>query len=160
MWHHCAEQGFARQVRIRLAERLRAFRKHHILLVARTMGSVIAYHVVRQLEREDPSLRIEHLVTVGSPLGGAKVKLKFEAEHGALRMPNSVSAWTNLADDDDVLAIMGALEADHGPGETGVSVDDRRVVNACQWANGEPNPYKSYGYLRTQEFSRIAVSYA
>ncbi|MBB2961455.1 hypothetical protein FHU13_001839 [Methylobacterium sp. R2-1] len=37
-------------------------------------------------------MRIEHLVTAGSPLGLAKVKLKFEAEHGTLRVPNNVSA--------------------------------------------------------------------
>ncbi|CAO4186183.1 alpha/beta hydrolase [Methylorubrum extorquens] len=160
LWHYHAEQGFARQVRARLAERLRAFRDHRILLVAHSMGSVIAYDVLRQLEREDPSLRVEHLVTAGSPLDLAKVKLKFEAEHGPLRVPNNVSAWTNLADGDDVVAIMGALEVDYGPSDTGVSVDDRRVVNAYHRPNGEPNPHKSYGYLRTPEFSRIAVTYA
>ncbi|CAO4150789.1 lipase family protein [Methylorubrum extorquens] len=160
LWHYHAEQGFARQVRARLAERLRAFRDSRILLVAHSMGSVIAYDVLRQLEREDPSLCIEHLVTAGSPLGLAKVKLKFEAEHGSLRVPNNVSAWTNLADGDDVVAIMGALEADYEPSDMGVSVDDRRVVNAYRRPNGEANPHKSYGYLRTPEFSRIAVTFA
>ncbi|WP_245296357.1 hypothetical protein [Methylorubrum extorquens] len=75
-------------------------------------------------------MKFEHLVTAGSPLGLAKVKLKFEAEHGALRGPNNVSTWTKIADGDDVISIMGALEADCGTGDTGVIVDDRRIVDA------------------------------
>lgn len=157
LWHYHVERRFARQVRARLTARLRAFRAHRILLVAHSMGSVIAYDVLRLLEREDPSLRIEHLVTAGSPLGLAKVKLKFEAEHGALRVPNNVSAWTNLADGEDVVAIMGTLNADYGPSKAGVHIVDRRVVNEYRRPDGEPNHHKSYGYLRTPEFSRACA---
>ena len=156
LWHYHAETGFARDVRARLVERLQAFRDHRILLVAHSMGSVIAYDALRLLEREDPSLRVQHLVTAGSPLGLAKVKLKFEAEHGAIRVPNNVSAWTNLADGEDVVAIMGALGADYGQSDVGVRVVDRRVVNGYRRPDGEPNHHKSYGYLRTPEFSRVA----
>ncbi len=159
LWHYHSEAGFARDVRARLIERLRAYRDHRILLVAHSMGSVIAYDALRLLEREDPSLKVEHLVTAGSPLGLAKVKLKFEAEHGAIRVPNNVSAWTNLADGEDVVAIMGALDADYGSSDTGVTVLDRRVVNGYLRPNGEANHHKSYGYLRTPEFSRVARGY-
>ena len=160
LWHYHVEQSFARQVRARLIERLRAFRDHHILLVAHSMGSVIAYDVLRLLEREDPSLHVAHLITAGSPLGLAKVKLKFEAEHETLRVPNNISAWTNLADGEDVVAIMGALDADFKPSDTGVRIVDRRVVNAYRRPDGEPNHHKSYGYLRVPEFSRVARTYA
>jgi pimeloyl-ACP methyl ester carboxylesterase len=160
LWHYHAEQAFARAARARLAERLRAFRGHRILLVAHSMGSVIAYDVLRMLEREDPALKVEHLVTAASPLGLAKVKLKFEAEHGTLRVPNNVSAWTNLADGEDVVAIMGALDADYATNDAGLGIADRRVLNAYRRPDGEPNPHKSYGYLRTPEFSRIAARYA
>lgn len=160
LWHYHVEQSFARQVRERLIERLRAFRDRRILLMAHSMGSVIAYDALRLLEREDPSLRVEHLVTAASPMGLAKVKLKFEAEHGALRVPNNISAWTNLADGEDVVAIMGALDADYGPSDTGVSVADYRVVNGYRRPDGEPNHHKSYGYLRTPEFSRVVRAYA
>ncbi|GEP07413.1 hypothetical protein MOX02_54510 [Methylobacterium oxalidis] len=85
-------------MRDRLSERLQRYKHHRILLVAHSMGSVIAYDVLRLLERDDPSLQVDHLVTVGSPLCLAKVKLKFEAEHWALRVPNNVAAWRNLAD--------------------------------------------------------------
>jgi hypothetical protein len=160
LWHYHAEQDFARRVRARLAERLRAFRDHRILLVAHSMGAVIAYDVLRLLEREEPGLRIDHLVTAAAPLGLAKVKLKFEAEHGALRVPDNVSAWTNLADGEDVVAIMGELGADYVASATGIALTDRRVANAYRRPDGEPNHHKSYGYLRTPEFSRIAAAYA
>lgn len=159
LWHYHGERHFARQVRARLAERLRAFRSHRILLVAHSMGSVIAYDVLRSLEREDPALRVAHFVTAGSPLGLAKVKLKFEAEHGPLRVPNNVSAWTNLADGDDVVSIMGALDADYAPSDSGIRVTDRRVVNDFRRLDGEPNHHKSYGYLRTPDFASIAKDY-
>ncbi len=159
LWHYHGERLFARAVRARLAERLRAFRSHRILLVAHSMGSVIAYDVLRTLEREDPALRIDHLVTAGAPLGLAKVKLKFEAEHGTLRVPNTVSAWTNLADGDDIVSIMGALDADYAANDAGIRIADRRVVNDFRRLDGEANHHKSYGYLRTPEFSSIARGY-
>ncbi len=160
LWHYHVEQSFARQVRARLTERLRAFREHRILLVAHSMGSIIAYDVLRLLESQDPSLQVEHLITAGSPLGLAKVKLKFEAEHGVLRVPNNVTAWTNLADGEDVVAIMGALDAGYEPNHAGVHIVDQRVVNQYCRPDGEPNHHKSYGYLRVPEFSRIARRYA
>ncbi|WP_245930556.1 esterase/lipase family protein [Methylobacterium radiodurans] len=159
LWHYHGERRFAREVRDRLAERLRAYRNRRILLVAHSMGSVVAYDVLRTLEREDPVLRVAHLVTMGSPLGLAKVKLKFEAEHGALRVPNNVSAWTNLADGNDIVSIMGALDADYAESDAGISLVDKRVVNDFRRLDGEPNHHKSYGYLRTPEFASIARAY-
>ncbi|WP_245436429.1 hypothetical protein [Methylobacterium sp. V23] len=159
LWHYHVEQGFARQVRSRLIERLEAFRDRRILLVAHSMGSVIAYDVLRLLEREAPSLRVEHLVTVGSPLGLAKVKLKIEAECGVARVPNNIRHWTNLADGNDIVAVTGALAEDFVPSDAGIEVVDHRVVNDYRRPTGEPNHHKSYGYLRTPEFSRIAAGF-
>lgn len=155
LWHYHAEQSFARQVRGRLIERLRTFRDRRILLVAHSMGSVIAYDALRFLGREDPGLRVEHLVTVGSPLGLAKVKLKVEEEFGDLRVPGNVARWTNLADGNDIVAATGDLRPDYAC-EGGVEVVDLRVVNDYRRPDGEANHHKSYGYLRTPEFSRIA----
>ena len=160
LWHYHVEQGFARQVRVRLIERLRQFREHRTLLFAHSMGSVIAYDVLRLLERDDPGLEVDHFVTAGSPLGLAKVKLKVEAECGAVRVPNNVGQWTNLADANDIVTVTGALAADYVQSDTGVRVTDRRVVNDYRRPNGEANHHKSYGYLRTPEFSKIASGFA
>ncbi|GEL42840.1 MULTISPECIES: hypothetical protein [Methylobacteriaceae] len=142
-----------------MIERLKEFSDHRILLVAHSMGSVIAYDVLRILERDTPGLKVEHLVTAGSPLGLAKVKLKIEAECGVVRVPNNVRYWTNLADGNDIVAVTGALAGDFVPSDTGVEVVDHRVVNDYRRPTGEPNHHKSYGYLRTPEFSRIAAGF-
>jgi hypothetical protein len=159
LWHYHVEQEFAREVRARLVNQLKQFGDHRILLVAHSMGSVIAYDVLRLMEREAPGLQVEHLVTVGSPLGLAKVKLKIEAECGQARVPNNVGHWTNLADGNDIVAVTGALAADFVPSDTGVRVVDHRVVNDYCRPTGEANHHKSYGYLRAPEFSRIACGF-
>ena len=159
LWHYHVERDFARQVRARLIERLRQFRDHRVLLFAHSMGSVIAYDALRQMERDEPGLKVDHLVTAGSPLGLAKVKLKVEEECGAVRVPNNVERWTNLADANDIVTVTGALEADYGPSDTGVKVADRRVVNDYRRRNGEANHHKSYGYLRTPEFSQVSAGF-
>ena len=159
LWHYHVEREFARQVRSRLIDRVRQFRDYRILLFAHSMGSVIAYDALRLMERDEPGLKVDHLVTAGSPLGLAKVKLKIEAECGAVRVPNNVGQWTNLADANDIVSVTGALEADYGPSDTGVTVADRRVVNDYRRPNGEANHHKSYGYLRTPEFSHIASGF-
>lgn len=155
LWHYHVEQSFARLVRDRLIERLRKFRDRRILLVAHSMGSVIAYDVLRLLERDDPGLRVEHFVTVGSPLGLAKVKMKAEAEFGDVRVPHNVMHWTNLSDGSDVVAVTGDLRPDFRRDDC-PEVVDLRVVNDYRRPDGEANHHKSYGYLRTPEFSRIA----
>jgi hypothetical protein len=156
LWHYHGERAFAAEVRARLSERLAECRGHRILLVAHSMGSVIAYDVLRLLERDAPDLRVDHLVTVGSPLGLAKVKMKIESEFGATRVPNNVKNWTNLADGNDIVTVTGTLADDYAPSDTGVVLDDHRVVNDYRRPTGEANHHKSYGYLRTPEFSRIA----
>lgn len=159
LWHYHGECAFAGQVRTRLIEQLRRFRDHRILLVAHSMGSVIAYDTLRLLEREAPDLRIAHLITLGAPLGLAKVMHKVETEFGSVRVPNNVGAWTNLADGHDVVAVAGTLAQDYAPSASGLSVTDCRVVNDYHRATGETNHHKSYGYLRTPEFSAIAAGF-
>ncbi|GJD98030.1 hypothetical protein [Methylobacterium iners] len=159
LWHYHVEQDFAQQVRARLIERLHQFHEHRILLFAHSMGSVIAYDALRLLERDEPGLTVDHLVTAGSPLGLAKVKLKVEGECGGVRVPNNVRQWTNLADPNDIVTVTGALGSDYGPNNSGVEVIDQRVVNDYCRPNGEANHHKSYGYLRTPEFSHIASGY-
>jgi hypothetical protein len=156
LWHYHGERAFAAEVRTRLSERLAEFHDHRILLVAHSMGSVIAYDVLRLLERERPDLRIDHLVTVGSPLGLAKVKMKIADEFGETRVPANLDRWTNLADGNDIVTLTGTLAEDYGPSESGVAVADHRVVNDYRRPTGEANHHKSYGYLRTPEFSDIA----
>ncbi|GJD96222.1 lipase/acyltransferase domain-containing protein [Methylobacterium iners] len=160
LWHYHSQEAFTRKVRGRVRDELLRHADQRILLVAHSMGSIIAYDCLRLLEREWPSLKVAHFVTMGSPLGLGDVKLKVASEHGAARVPNNVERWTNFADQRDLAAVAGALSDDYPPNDYGVTVTDVLVVNSYLRPNGEPNPHKSYGYLRTPEFSAIVEDFA
>ncbi len=159
LWHYHSEADFARQVRERVRDELLLHTGRRILFAAHSMGSIIAYDCLRLLEREWPSFRVAHFVTMGSPLGLADVKLKVVSEHGAARVPNNVERWTNFADQRDLAVVAGALAEDYPANDYGVTVTDVTVVNSYVRPNGEPNPHKSYGYLRAPEFSAIVAEF-
>ncbi|RLJ15691.1 hypothetical protein DJ030_17595 [bacterium endosymbiont of Escarpia laminata] len=121
-----------------------------IMLVAHSMGTIIAYDVLRQLGKEDPNIKIDHFVTIGSPLGLPHVKYKISEESPLVRTPSIVKKWTNLADRRDPVAIDTHLADDYDSNEDGVKVRDDLVIN--DW--GKIN-HKSYGYLRTPEFTDL-----
>src|SRR5207344_1882409 len=71
--HHRAAQDAIRE---RLREPLRTAhaKGRPIMLIAHSMGSIVAYDVLRTADRSLPGLRIAHFVTLGSPLGLTEIK--------------------------------------------------------------------------------------
>jgi hypothetical protein len=90
-------EQFRKRVRQRLVEKLQVHANKRIMLIAHSMGSIIAYDVLRLLGRQTPSLRVDHFVTIGSPLGMPHVKYKIFQENDLVRTPSVVGRWTNLA---------------------------------------------------------------
>ena len=158
LWRYQSGTTFARHVRQRLCEHIKALAGHRILLVAHSMGALIAYDVLRLLERDAPSVWVEHFVTIGSPLGLAEVRLKIAAEHGAVRTPNNVGQWSNLSDKLDAATVADTLSRDYAPSDHGVGIRDVAVLNAYHRPNGKPYHHMSFGYLRSPEFSEIVRS--
>lgn len=67
------------------------------IVVAHSLGSVVAYEVLQEVDHPVA------LLTLGSPLGMSTVfyeRLTVQPPH----VPASVTAWTNLADPDDLIA--------------------------------------------------------
>jgi pimeloyl-ACP methyl ester carboxylesterase len=129
-----------------------------IMLIAHSMGSIIAYDVLAGAGRSLPGLRISHFVTVGSPLGLAPVK---EILAAPLRVPECVRHWTNLADPRDHVARWDTrLASDFGENSAGAAISDHLVINGYVSPSGKPNPHKVYGYLRTPEMSELIASFA
>ncbi len=132
-----------------------------IVLVAHSMGSIIAYDVLRILGDTHPSLVIDHFITIGSPLGLPHVKRKIQQEHTTVRTPSIVKNWTNFADKRDPVALDEHLADDYQANSNNIEVKDDLVLN--EWVppnNGDTNIYhKSYGYLRTPEFSDIIKTF-
>ncbi len=131
-----------------------------IFVIAHSMGSIIAYDVLRDIGREDRSFEIADFVTIGSPLGLRTVidnvhqERKRYSPDVPVRTPTIVTErWVNYADPDDPIAIDSRLRDDYRPNDRGIRVQDVPIFNSYLTPDGERKPHKSYGYLRTPELS-------
>lgn len=86
-----------------------AVRRHHPeVLIAHSLGSVVAYETLWA----NPDLEIDLLITLGSPLGMRNVvfeRLLPAPINGRGERPKGVRRWVNIADKDDIAAIPPGL---------------------------------------------------
>ena len=123
---------------------------NRIMVVSHSMGTIIAYDVLRKLGKENNDFSIEHFVTLGSPLGLSHVKHMIIKENHLVRTPSIVKKWSNLADRRDPVAADTHLSDDYQANDYDVKVGDDLVIN--DWGGIH---HKSYGYLRTPEFTDL-----
>jgi len=145
-------------IRTELAKVLYKHRKKKILLIAHSMGSIIAYDVLTQMV---PYIEIDTLVTIGSPLGIPIIIRKILTEQKNLTLKekpktpgNIVNGWYNFSDLKDKVVLDYTLANDFKENSRGIRAVDKVVYNNYE-INGERNPHKSYGYLRTLECSEV-----
>lgn len=142
---------------------LRDVQGNELMIVAHSMGSIIAYDSLRDLGQSDPDIKVAHFVTIGSPLGLPHVRAKIIQERGydgTARTPTNVTkSWLNFADKKDPVAIDIHLKGDYKKNAANIEVKDDLVANDYTTQEGERNPHKSYGYLRTPEFSKHVKSF-
>ena len=146
-----------------LARVLRKYRRKDILLIAHSMGSIVAYDVLTQ---SVPDIRIHTLVTMGSPLGLPAVMLKILSEqrkkpqkHLTAQTPeNIVGTWYNFSDPQDKVATDYNLSEDYKENSRHVRPIDMIVHNDYAFG-GERNPHSAYGYLRTPEMARVIYNF-
>ncbi|MGL5362778.1 MAG: hypothetical protein ACRDBH_07855 [Bosea sp. (in: a-proteobacteria)] len=147
-----------RAVRERLLVELRRAQKPDLrtMLIAHSMGSLIAFDVLLA----HPELRVDHLVTVGSPLGLGEVKAHSRREFGRLQVPEGVGRWDNFSDQRDPIAALDMrLASDFPANSHGVKIADHGVHNQYLAPSGKANPHKIYGYLRTPEVSVTVAAF-
>ncbi len=145
-------------IRLRLLTILEKYKGDDIMLIAHSMGSIIAFDVLRFLASHIP---IHTLVTIGSPLGLPIVVSKIAEEQRIrengetlLATPPNIKCWHNFADILDKVALNYELADDFKENIHGVKPIDYLIENNYQ-INEIANPHKSYGYLRTPEFAKI-----
>ena len=139
------------KMRSRLSALLESHKQHTIMLIAHSMGSVIAYDVLRTYDAS-ADIKVAHLITIGSPLGLPLVAYNARKEFGAAQTPRSVLRWTNFSDPRDKVALDCDLVDDY-KATNGVRVVDVLVRNEYVNHEGKANCHKSYGYLRAAEVS-------
>ena len=142
----------------RLQTVLKKYADCDILLIAHSMGSLVAYDVLNDL----PEVPINTLVTIGSPLGLPFIVVRELSRQQSRNpeltrpgVPKSIRhRWVNLSDIEDKVAMDHALKDDYTSNSSGISIEDFSVYNDYM-LRGERNPHKSFGYLRSPEFARI-----
>ena len=137
-------------LRTRLKDEILKHKDERIMVLSHSMGTIIAYDVLRNIGREHPRLIIDHFVTLGSPLGLPHVKYKAAQKSSLVRTPSIVQRWSNFADKRDPVAMDAHLAGDYAANDKGVVVKDDLVAN--DWGGIH---HKSYGYLRTPEVSKV-----
>ena len=158
-----SERHARESIRRRLRDLLIRYKGQKIMLVAHSMGSIIAYDVLYAMQDE---IEIDTLVTIGSPLGLPMVITKFFDEHKIpydtttkRPTPNSIrKSWFNLSDIDDGIAANDDLSDEFLRNKYGVRPVDQNVYNDYKnWIT--ENAHKSFGYLRTLEMSNIVYDF-
>ena len=150
------------KIRDRLIRVLEKHKDDRILLVAHSMGSIVAFDVLEM----NPHLQVDTLVTVGSPLGFPVVVGRMVAERNrdgrgenSMQVPDSIkTAWYNHADIEDYVAIDSNLANDFRANNNGVKPVDVQVTNDYVYRRNR-NPHKIYGYLRTKELVAIVARF-
>jgi len=123
-----------------------------VLLIAHSMGSVIAYDSLWELSHEHGNpVDVDLFLTMGSPLGQRfmQKKIRGHDSNGRERYPQNIHSWTNLTAVGDLTAINPWLSNDFAEMlELGLvdSIEDERIQNYYR-LDGKLNVHAEYGYL-------------
>lgn len=158
------DNGIAEHTRRMLKVPLRSATEgqHSILLIAHSMGSVIAYDSLWELTHGGRDhVVIDLFLTMGSPLGQRYVqkRIKGNASIGKDRYPHNIRHWTNLSAVGDMTAIDPWLAKDFNEAiELGVveTFEDALVHNYFRLGNAL-NVHAEYGYMVNERTARTVA---
>lgn len=126
---------------------------NEILIIAHSMGSVIAYDTLWELSHEKSNHGKVDLLTIGSPLGMRYVQTRLQGHRdtGNKRYPANIRHWYNLSSVGDVVAVDREFHDDFAEMlKFGLveSIEDHCDGIYNYFHNEEGlNCHRSYGYL-------------
>jgi len=135
-----------------------------ILLIAHSMGSVIAWDSLWQMSHNDrDDLNVDQLLTMGSPLGQRFIQRRLfgYGEQGERRYVKGVRRWKNLTAVGDLTAIDPDLADDFAPmTASGVveSIEDLSLNNYFR-LDGDLNVHAEYGYLANNVTAQVVIDW-
>lgn len=130
--------------------------EHPVLLIAHSMGSVIAYDSLWELSHSHGNpLTIDLFLTMGSPLGQRFIQRRILGHDKSAkdRYPGNIRYWKNLTAVGDLTALDPRLADDFAEMvELGLvgGIDDEDVLNHFR-LNGVLNVHAEYGYLANEK---------
>ena len=134
---------FRPQVRKKIQQRLRDIlpsTNDPVVIVAHSQGSIITLEVLATLAAST-HVRVDHLITIGSPLGIREVQDFLSCR---LEVPRSVIEWHNFADPLDPVALDKGIGNDFEPDGF---ITDELVMNTHSRRLEGFNPHSAAGYL-------------
>ncbi|MDH3531657.1 MAG: hypothetical protein OEO82_01940 [Gammaproteobacteria bacterium] len=149
---------------LKIALRAAGEAQRPVLLLAHSMGSVIAYEALWQMSHShQDKMGIDLLLTMGSPLGQRYIQRRVQGcdELGAARYPHNIRRWINLSAVGDLTAIDPTLADDFAAMiklDLIESIVDRELHNYFR-SNGELNVHAEYGYLVNAVTAQIVSSW-
>ncbi len=160
------DNDIAQHIRRMLKIALRAATegRHPVLLVAHSMGSVIAYDTLWEMSHDDQGQNhVELLLTMGSPLGQRYMqkRIKGNDSAGKARYPANIGRWKNLTAVGDLTAIDPRLQNDFGDMlELGlVDKFEDKSIHTYFRLDGVLNVHAEYGYLVNEETARTVAAW-
>ncbi|MGI9232332.1 MAG: hypothetical protein ACR2RD_01760 [Woeseiaceae bacterium] len=160
------DNGIAEHARRMLKIPLRAATEGHhpVLLIAHSMGSVIAYDSLWEMSHNNRDhVHVDLMLTMGSPLGQRYMQKRIKGHDfkGAGRYPANVGHWKNLSAVGDLTAIDPRLQNDFGEMlSLGLveSFEDKAIYNYFR-LDGALNVHAEYGYLVNEETARTVADW-
>jgi len=157
------EEGRAAKIRARVAEELSAaaMAGRRIMVVAHSLGSVIAFDVLWELSRlRSSELRVDEFVTVGSPLGLNFVqhRLLGAREVGVRRYPDNIRRWTNLSAIGELTSLDRSMADDyHVMLDAGIvaSITDHTDLHTYFRGPDGLNVHRCYGYMANVQVGQV-----
>jgi hypothetical protein len=137
-----------------------------LLLIAHSMGSVIAYDSLWELTHlEHHPGKVDLLLTIGSPLGMrfTQQRLLGWHEHGPRRFPHNIRRWINIAAQGDLTALDPTLQDDFQSMLAlrlieSIADADSGVFNYFRNDKGL-NVHRSYGYLVNPRLGEVIAAW-
>lgn len=123
-----------------------------VLLMAHSLGTVIAWDTLWELTRAGRAGPIDLFLTLGSPLGNRLIRSRLlgAGAAGADRFPAGIRRWHNLSAEGELTSLGHRFAEDYramvDAGLVGRITDKVDLVNPYQDTDG-PNPHKCYGYF-------------
>ena len=136
-----------------------------ILLLAHSLGSVIAWDVLWQLSRADSRVRVDELVTLGSPLGLNFMRHRLLSAHAtrAERYPRNIGRWVNLSAVGELTALDRTFANDYRgmlrEGLVESITDYTDLMNYFRGPDGLLNVHKCYGYMINPRTAQVVADW-
>jgi hypothetical protein len=106
-----------------------------LVIISHSLGTVVAFKILRELEAAGKPLEVPLLITMGSPLGLDAVKARLGPPR---KKPGNVRRWINFYDPSDFVAL--GKDLDH-------TIFSAGIENVGDVDNPTPNAHGITGYL-------------